>query len=282
MEQVVRDKQGEESTSANERTAPTGPLIFRQLGRVMREIGVIEKTHTHQQGFKFRKTEELFNALHPLCAKHDVFFVPNTLSSKKTERPTRNGGIEYFVEVMMRFDASCALDGSVLSATTIGEGQDTRDKASAKAQTAAFKTAVEQLFLIPTAEAGEKKGRRDQDDDRRPPPPPRASNSTNRAATARAASTSQTKPGGSNSPPGSPPPAAWSNDGARDEAVLKFWTAVRSNGWTNEDVKAHLEKTYQGKQSPKELAPKQLHDFEQFVTWNTKGGTTAKGKPPPS
>lgn len=253
----------------------------------MAEIGVIQKTHV-SQGFKFRKVEELLNALHPLFVKHSVFISPTLLSQSRSQRTSKQGGTLYVTEVTVRHDLYCAIDGSSFSSTTAGEAADTGDKSTTKAQTAAQKVMLEQIFIIPTAEVGDKKEKGQRSDGRTTTPttgksspntaPPEKS-SANSAAPARAASTAPPKPGGaSKTPPGSPSSVG---DVLKDEAVLKFWNAVRSHGWTNEDVKAHLEKTYPGKQSPKELAPKQLHDFEQFVTWNNKGGTT-KGKAPPT
>ena len=94
------------------------------------------------------------NTLHPLFAKYGVLMVPEVLESTREERVTAKGGalISAILKVKYHFTA---IDGSEVTATVIGEGMDTADKASNKALAVAFKYVALQVFCIPTEEVGQ-------------------------------------------------------------------------------------------------------------------------------
>ena len=125
-------------------------LIFKQIPLIMREVEAIEKLRDNKaQGFKFRGIDDIYNELHPRLAKHGVFTVPEVLDERREERPTKSGGISTHVILKIKF-TFFAEDGSSITATMIGEGADSGDKASNKAQAIAHKYALLQVFAIPT------------------------------------------------------------------------------------------------------------------------------------
>ena len=65
---------------------------------------------------------------------------------------TEKGGTMIYSTIKTCYDFISAEDGSSLSATVIGEGMDTGDKASNKAMSVAFKYACFQVLCIPTEE----------------------------------------------------------------------------------------------------------------------------------
>lgn len=126
--------------------------IFAAINGIMEEIGVIGKTSKNQQqGFYYRGIDAVMNALQPLLVKHKVFAVPDVLEHRREERVTGKGGNIIYSVLKVKYNFY-AEDGSSVSATVIGEGMDSGDKASNKAMSIAFKYACFQVFCIPTEE----------------------------------------------------------------------------------------------------------------------------------
>ena len=126
--------------------------IFESINKVMDDIGAIGKsTKNQQQGFMYRGIDAVMNALNPALVKHKVFVVPEVLEQTREERTSaKNTTLLYsIIKVKYTFYAE---DGSSVSATVIGEGMDSGDKATNKAMSIAFKYACFQVFCIPTEE----------------------------------------------------------------------------------------------------------------------------------
>ena len=137
--------------------------IHESITAVMAEIGAIGKnSQNKQQGFMYRGVDAVMNALNPAMTKYKMFAVPKVLDHKREERHAAKGGnlIYSIITVEYTFYAE---DGSSVSATVIGEGMDSGDKATNKAMSAAFKYACFQTFCIPTEEM--------KDPDAETPPP---------------------------------------------------------------------------------------------------------------
>jgi len=126
--------------------------IYAAINGIMEEIGAIGKTSKNQQqGFFYRGIDAVMNALQPALVKHKVFVVPEVLEHKREERVTGKGGNLIYSVLKVKY-SFFAEDGSSVSATVIGEGMDSGDKASNKAMSIAFKYACFQVFCIPTEE----------------------------------------------------------------------------------------------------------------------------------
>lgn len=126
--------------------------IYSALCSAMAEIGAIGKNDRNtQQGYKFRGIDAVYNALQPVLIKNRIFVVPEVLEQTREERQTQKGGnlIYSILKVKFTFYAD---DGSNVSATVIGEGMDSGDKASNKAMSVAFKYACFEALCIPTEE----------------------------------------------------------------------------------------------------------------------------------
>ena len=126
--------------------------IYESITKIIEEIPAIGKTKENvQQKFKYRGIDDVMNAIQPLLAKHKVFIVPEVLEQTREERQTQKGGtlIYSICKIQYTFYAE---DGSHVSATTIGEGMDSGDKATNKAMAIAMKYALFQVFCIPTDE----------------------------------------------------------------------------------------------------------------------------------
>ena len=126
------------------------PLIYRQIARVMADMEAIGKARRNQQqGFQYRGIDDIYNQLHSVLARHEVFSVPTVIQSTRSERTSKAGGILFHVELQIRYDFYAA-DGSSFSAVVVGEGMDSGDKASNKAMAVAHKYAFTQILTIPT------------------------------------------------------------------------------------------------------------------------------------
>lgn len=126
--------------------------IYQAITGIISEVGAIGKEKKNQQqGFMYRGIDDVLNALQPLFAKHKIFIVPEVLEQIREDRQTARGGnlIYSICKVKYTFYAE---DGSFVSATVIGEGMDSGDKATNKAMSVAMKYACFQVFCIPTEE----------------------------------------------------------------------------------------------------------------------------------
>jgi hypothetical protein len=144
--------------------------IHHQIALVMADIEAIGKDkRNQQQGYNFRGIDDVYNELHGHLAKHGVYTVPRTLDMRREERPSKSGGVMAVVilTIAYRFYAD---DGSFVEAVMIGEGMDSGDKASNKAQAVAHKYALIQVFAIPTEDAKDPENDSPQVQQRQAPP----------------------------------------------------------------------------------------------------------------
>lgn len=138
--------------------------IYETIPAVMAEIGAIGKDNWNKQGqgFAYRGIDAVMNALSPAMTKYKMFVIPKTLDQRREERQTAKGSTLIYSICTVEY-TFYAEDGSSVSATVIGEGMDSGDKATNKAMSAAFKYACFQTFCIPTEEM--------KDPDAETPPP---------------------------------------------------------------------------------------------------------------
>lgn len=139
------------------------PKIFKAINAIMAECPAIAKNQMNtQQNFMYRGIDVVMNVFQPLLSKHGVFAVPTVLDHQREERVSGKGNNLIYSVLTVKY-TFYADDGSSVSATVIGEGMDSGDKASNKALSVAFKYACFQLFCIPTEEM--------KDPDAETPPP---------------------------------------------------------------------------------------------------------------
>jgi hypothetical protein len=129
-------------------------LIYKQIAAVMADIPSIGKDRQAGSGgfsYKFRGIDEVYNALHPLLAKHKVFPMPEVLEVEREYVTTKKDKKQLHTKVKVKY-TFYAEDGSNVSCVTIGEGMDSGDKSGNKAMSGAEKYAFFQMFCIPTDE----------------------------------------------------------------------------------------------------------------------------------
>jgi hypothetical protein len=135
--------------------APEGALtVHQKLWRIRQEVGQIEKSGWHpQQKFTYIQEHKVFELLRPLLEKyradvgvdtgHDTQVVTSVPFGSKGAPATlvTLSGVLTFVDVD---------SGEIIRAQYVGQGIDTQDKASNKAQTYLVKYALQKFFRIPT------------------------------------------------------------------------------------------------------------------------------------
>jgi len=133
--------------------AEQAPHVVRAILAVMKQLGTegIDKTRRNkEQGFNFRGIEDVMNALTPLLVENNLVIIPRFKTHTSVERESKKGG--YINDVVMsgEFDFMSAIDGSMVTAQTYGQGMDSADKATNKAMSGAFKYLCLFGFCIPT------------------------------------------------------------------------------------------------------------------------------------
>jgi hypothetical protein len=132
---------------------PALPTISQSLSEIMKAVGAIAKNDKNtSQGFNFRGIDSVVNAVSPALQKHGVIVVPRVDDySYETVEIGRNRTAMGHVKVKVTY-AFIGQAGDAISATVVGEAMDSGDKATAKAMSVAFRTALLQALCLPTDE----------------------------------------------------------------------------------------------------------------------------------
>lgn len=130
------------------------------MSNIMKDIGAIGKSKTADMGsagkYNFRGIDDMYNALHGLFAKYEVFIIPKVLETKleiQNKGPDKYGSPKYQYSTITTVEYTFfTTDGSSITATGVGHALDSSDKGTNKAQSSALKYCLMQTFLIPTLE----------------------------------------------------------------------------------------------------------------------------------
>lgn len=127
--------------------------IMERMLAVMQDVGAVRKGEKNAaQGFNFRGIDSVVNAVAPALKKNGVLVVPALQSvdySQVEVGKNRTPMLQCRVIVQYVFAAE---DGTTLAATVAAEALDSGDKATAKAMSVAFRTALLQALCLPTDE----------------------------------------------------------------------------------------------------------------------------------
>jgi hypothetical protein len=124
-------------------------LIFQKMADIQKDIDAIGKNQKNTgQGFMFRGVDAVYNALHPILSKHEVFTTSEIINTLREDKVSKNSTPLIYAIIDLKF-TFWATDGSSVSTQARGEGMDSGDKASNKAMAVAHKYALTQTFTIP-------------------------------------------------------------------------------------------------------------------------------------
>lgn len=147
----------------------TRPLIYELMPRVMADIGSIPKAHRNKaQSYDFRSIEDALNVVQPVLVKYGMslsFRADNyCVDTIKESKAGSAGGERTIYRASLTMSVTFyAADGSSITSVSAGEGMDYGgDKATNKAQSAAFKYAMFLGLCIPVQPATMDDSDRDQ------------------------------------------------------------------------------------------------------------------------
>lgn len=127
--------------------------VYKALSAVMADVGAVKKGDFNEgQRFNFRGIDSVVNAVSPALRKHGIVVTPkiHTIDYSTVEvgrNRTPMGHVRVVVEYTFTHES-----GGAVSATVPGEAMDSGDKATAKAMSVAFRTALLQALCLPTDE----------------------------------------------------------------------------------------------------------------------------------
>jgi hypothetical protein len=130
------------------------PSVYAAINAVMAELtrNGIAKTHLNQvDDYMYRSVDDVLDRLAPLLAQKRLCILPKVLERTAVERSDEGSQLLTHVAIRMRFKLVSVEDGSCHCVETFGEALDASDKATTKAMSAAYKSAMIQTFCIPVS-----------------------------------------------------------------------------------------------------------------------------------
>lgn len=132
--------------------AAAAPHVYRAINAITAAMAAegIPKAHTNAQDqYAYRSIDDVLGRLAPLLAKHRLCVLPRIL--KHTSADTLAAGQTDLtrVHVLIAYDLVSSRDGSLHIIKAPGEALDASDKATGKAMSAAYKSAMLQTFCVP-------------------------------------------------------------------------------------------------------------------------------------
>jgi hypothetical protein len=130
------------------------PNVVQAIAAAVRAMPAVGKDDRNQdQGFSYRGIERILSAAKPALANAGVVVVPVVVGQEVEQIPRgKQGNLWRLVTLTVRVEF-WGPAGDHVAAQVIGEGFDNSDKASSKAHTMAYKTALLQVLSIADASA---------------------------------------------------------------------------------------------------------------------------------
>lgn len=127
--------------------------VHEALVEVMKSVGAVKKTDRNsQQNFSFRGVDAVTSAVYPALVEHGVVVIPKVLDYKYgTVVVGRNRTEMGHVQLTVAFKF-VGPEGDSVESVVAAESMDAGDKATAKAHSVAFRTALLQTLCLPTDE----------------------------------------------------------------------------------------------------------------------------------
>lgn len=126
--------------------------MYSAINAVSAELaraGLPKQNFNLQDDYFYRSIDDVINRLSPLLAAHRLCVLPRALERKAEDRVGFQNTTLCHVTLKVAFDLISVEDGSCHTVESFGEAMDESDKATAKAMSAAYKSAMLQAFCIP-------------------------------------------------------------------------------------------------------------------------------------
>jgi hypothetical protein len=131
----------------------TAQSIYVLLNKVMDDVGAVRKEDKNQhQRFMFRGIDAVVKAVYPALVKHGVIVVPNLLEHRTSEVTVGSKRTPMSLCIVTVRYTFWGPAGDSVETTVAAEAMDSGDKATPKAMSVAFRTALLQALCLPTDE----------------------------------------------------------------------------------------------------------------------------------
>jgi hypothetical protein len=130
----------------------SAPSVYAAINAITGELaksGIVKTRTNNVDDYKYRSIDDVLDRLAPLLASHRVCVLPRALERFVTERSDEQDRLLLHVALRVSFSLTSVDDGSSHVVEAYGEALDGGDKATAKAMSAAYKSAMVQTFCIP-------------------------------------------------------------------------------------------------------------------------------------
>jgi hypothetical protein len=132
------------------------PHVYAAISGLMADLskaGVAKNHRNERDDYRYRSIDDIMDRLSPLLASHRVCVLPRVLERTVLERSDDAERLVLNVTLRVMFTIVSADDGSSHVIEAFGEALDAGDKATSKAMSAAYKSAMIQTFCIPVSGA---------------------------------------------------------------------------------------------------------------------------------
>ena len=127
--------------------------LVMKLAEVMQEVKYVQKRgHNKFHNYKYATESDVAEKVREELAARHVIMIPNVVSQSSREHTNAKGKTEYIATITMEFRFMDGETGEEISFHSVGEGQDSGDKAVYKAITGAQKYTLMRAFMIPTGD----------------------------------------------------------------------------------------------------------------------------------
>lgn len=127
--------------------------VYAKVQKVSADLEEIPKTGYNEHfGYKYHEADKVMAELRPLLAEHGLVIIPHQVGIEDVAVTTSNGEA-FLTTVKHELEVVDTEDGSSLTFTVFGRGQDSSDKGPTKAYTMAYKYGVMKLFGIASSQS---------------------------------------------------------------------------------------------------------------------------------
>lgn len=134
---------------STETKAPAVVTSMLAVEKALSELGIAKSSKNKDQGFMFRSVDAVMAALSGLLVANSLIMLPEALSHTFSTYTFKSGTPGYRSVVLLQLTFVSAIDGSTAVMKMYGEGADSADKSTGKAQSYAFKDAILKAFSVP-------------------------------------------------------------------------------------------------------------------------------------
>jgi hypothetical protein len=136
---------------STETKAPAVVTSMLAVAKALGEQGIAKSRKNKDQGFNFRGVDDVMGVLNGLLVDNQLVMLPEALSHQFSTYPMKNDRTGYRSVVHLKLTFISTIDGSREVMSMFGEGADTADKSTGKAQSYAYKDAILKAFSVPLA-----------------------------------------------------------------------------------------------------------------------------------